>query len=134
MPSHIGMASGPRARRTLRDTRSPFRRRHFYVSGGEQHSMVDWGKILETTGTVLRGMSDAAIVNNWLQMDDEGAFTSIATQVRSSSMEDIDRLDGALLSFAVTNFDADVRARLTKFYVIFKLAEVERFQQFRGFP
>ncbi len=96
--------------------------------------MVDWGKILETTGTVLRGMSDAAIVNNWLQMDDEGAFTSIATQVRSSSMEDIDRLDGALLSFAVTNFDADVRARLTKFYVIFKLAEVERFQQFRGFP
>lgn len=96
--------------------------------------MVDWGKILQTTGTVLRGMSDAAIVNNWLQMDDQGAFTSIATQVRSSSMEDIDRLDGVLLSFAATNFNAEVRARLIKFYVIFKLAEVERFQQFRGFP
>lgn len=96
--------------------------------------MVDWGKILETTGTVLRGMSDAAIFNNWLQMDDRGAFASIATQVRSSSMEEIDRLDDALLTFTSTNFNADVRRRLVKFYVIFKLAEVDRFQEFRGFP
>ena len=27
--------------------------------------MVDWGKLLETTGTVLRGVSDAAIINNF---------------------------------------------------------------------
>ena len=96
--------------------------------------MVDWGKILETTGTVLRGMSDAAIINNWLQLDDQGAFTSIAAQVRSSSVEDIDRLDGALLSLAVTNFNAEARERLIRFYVIFKLVETDRFQQFRGFP
>ena len=49
-------------------------------------------------------------------------------------MEDIDRLDSALLSLSATNFNAEVRQRLIKFYVIFKLAEVERFQQFRGFP
>jgi hypothetical protein len=96
--------------------------------------MVDWGKILETTGAVLRGMSDAAIINNWLQMDDQAAYTSIATQVRSSSVSDVDRLDGALLAFASTNFNAEARQRLIKFYVIFKLIEVERFQEFRGFP
>jgi len=96
--------------------------------------MPDWGKILETTGSVLRGMSDAAIVNNWLEMDDQAAFTSIATQVRSSSVDDVDRLDHALLTLASTNFNAEVRQRLIKFYVIFKLAEVQRFQEFRGFP
>jgi hypothetical protein len=100
----------------------------------EVRPMVDWGKILETTGTVLRGMSDAAIVNNWLQMDDQGAFASIATQVRSSSTSDIDRLDAALLTFAATNFNAEVRQRLIKFYVVFKLVEVDRYQEFRGFP
>jgi hypothetical protein len=96
--------------------------------------MVDWEKILETTGTVLRGMSDAAIINNWLQMDDQGAFASIATQVRSSSISDVDRLDAALLTLAATHFGAETRQRLIKFYVVFKLAEAERFQEFRGFP
>jgi hypothetical protein len=94
----------------------------------------DWGRILAATGTVLQGMSDAAIVNNWLQMDDDGAFVSIVTQVKSSSMADVDRLDAALLSFASTNFDFDARRRLVKFYAIFKIAEVERFREFRGFP
>lgn len=96
--------------------------------------MVDWGKLLETTGTVLRGMSDAAIINNWLQMNDQGAFTSIAAQVGSSSTADIDRLDGALLTMAASNYNPEVRQRLIKFYVIFKLVEVDRFQEFRGFP
>jgi hypothetical protein len=96
--------------------------------------MVDWGKLLETTGTVLRGVSDAAIINNWLQMDDQGAFASIATQVRSSSTSDIDRLDEALLAHAAANFNAEVRQRLIKFYVVFKLVEADRFGGFRGFP
>jgi hypothetical protein len=96
--------------------------------------MVDWGRVFETTGSVLRGMSDAAIINNWLEMDDQGAFASIATQVMSSSTADIDRLDDALLSHASVNFSQETRQRLIKFYVIFKLAETQRFQQFRGFP
>lgn len=33
-----------------------------------------------------------------------------------------------------TNFNAEVRARLIKFYVIFTMVEMERFQEFRGFP
>jgi hypothetical protein len=96
--------------------------------------MPDWGRILSATGTVLQGMSDAAIVNNWLQMNDDGAFVSIVTQVKTSTIGDVDRLDAALLSFAATNFDADARRRLVKFYAVFKIAELERFREFRGFP
>jgi hypothetical protein len=96
--------------------------------------MVDWGRVLATTGQVLRGMSDAAIVNNWLGMTDEGAFASIVTQVSSSSTEEVDRLDAALLSLAASNWDSDVRVRLIKFYALFKLVEMERYGQFRGFP
>ena len=79
-------------------------------------------------------MSDAAIINNWLENNDEGAFTSIVTQVGSSSTDEVDRLDAALLSFAATNFDAGARRRLIKFYAIFKIAEMQRYREFRGFP
>lgn len=96
--------------------------------------MPDWGRILAATGTVLQGMSDVAVVNNWLQMDDDGAFVSIVTQVKSCSTADVDRLDAVLLSLAATNFDADARRRLVKFYAIFKIAELERYREFRGFP
>lgn len=96
--------------------------------------MVDWGRVLAATGEVIRGISDAAIVNNWLEKDDEGAFIAIVTQVSTSSTEEVDRLDAALLSFATSNFNADVRRRLIKFYAIFKIAEIRRYQEFRGFP
>ena len=79
-------------------------------------------------------MSDAAIINNWLEKNDEGAFTSIVTQVGSSSTDEVDRLDAALLSFAATNFDAGERRRLIKFYALFKIAEMQRYREFRGFP
>ncbi len=79
-------------------------------------------------------MSDAAIVNDWLEKDDEGAFDSIVTQVSTSSADEVDRLDAALLSFAVTNFSADVRRRLIKFYAVFKIVEMQRYREFRGFP
>ena len=79
-------------------------------------------------------MSDVAIINNWLQLDDQGAYQAIVTQVTSSSVSDIDRLDGALLLHASGGFSQETRERLIKFYVIFKMAEMHRFQQFRGFP
>jgi hypothetical protein len=74
------------------------------------------------------------IISNWLAKNDEGAFISIVIQVSASSADEVDRLDAALLSIAVTNFDPDVRLRLTKFYAIFKIAEMQRYQEFRGFP
>jgi hypothetical protein len=92
------------------------------------------GRIFEVAGEVLQGVGDAAIVNNWLGMDDDGAFRSIQAQVASSSITDIDRLDGALLALASTHLDRDVRRRLVKFYAIFKIVETLRFQEFRGFP
>ncbi len=96
--------------------------------------MVDWGRVLATTGDVLRGISDAAMINKWLEKDDENAFIAIVTQVSTSSTDEVDRLDAALLSLAASNFSADTRRRLIKFYAIFKIAELRRYQEFRGFP
>jgi hypothetical protein len=96
--------------------------------------MVDWGKFLETTGAVLRGVSAAAVINNWLRMADGDAFSSIAAQVSSSPTELVDELDAALLAAASTSFDPNGRRRLIKFYAIFKMAELERYQEWRGFP
>ncbi len=79
-------------------------------------------------------MSDAAIVNDWLEKDDEGAYDSIVTQVTVASADEVDRLDAALLSFAATNFSADGRRRLIKFYAVFKIAEMQHYREFRGFP
>jgi hypothetical protein len=103
-------------------------------SGDAGGRVVDWGRVLATTGDVLRGMSDAAIINNWLEKNDEGAFASIVTQVSTSSTDEVDRLDAALLSLASTNFNVDVRRRLIKFYAVFKIAEMQRYREFRGFP
>lgn len=95
---------------------------------------MDWGRVLAATGEALRGMSDAAIVNGWLEETDEGAFASIVTRVATSSPDQVDRLDAALLSLAATNLSTDARYRLIKFYTIFKIAEMQRYQKFRGFP
>lgn len=90
--------------------------------------------ILNTAAVVLRNVSDAAVINNWLQMSDQGAYDAIVAQVASSPTEAVDRLDAALLRSAATTFDQDARIRLTKFYAMFKIAEVVRYEQFRGFP
>jgi len=96
--------------------------------------MMDWGRVLATTGDAPRGISDAAIIRNWLEKDDEGAYTSIVTQVSTSSTDEVDRLDAALLSLATLNSNVDARCRLIKFYAMFKIVEMRRYQEFRGFP
>lgn len=96
--------------------------------------MVDWGRVPAGAGEAPRGLSDAAVVDIWLAKSDEGAFTGIVTQVGTSSIDELDRLDAALLSLATTNGSPDVRLRLIKFYAIFKIAEMQRYQEFRGFP
>jgi hypothetical protein len=50
-----------------------------------------------------------------LQMTDEGAFASIVTQVNTSSADEVDRLDAALLSGAATRWDLEPRRQLIKF-------------------
>src|SRR5579859_6609983 len=96
--------------------------------------MADWGRVLGATGEVLRGLGELAMINNWLEKNDEEAFMNIVTQVSTSSTDEVDRLDAALLSYATTNSDPDVCFRLIKFYAIFKIAEMQRFREFRGFP
>lgn len=96
--------------------------------------MVDWRRVLAEAGEAPRGQSDAVVINNWLAKSDERAFTGIVTQVGTSSTNELDRLDAALLSLATTNVSPGVRLRLIKFYAIFKIAEMQRYQEFRGFP
>jgi hypothetical protein len=79
-------------------------------------------------------MSEAALINSWLAKNDEVAFISIITQVSSCCTDEVDRLDAALLSFAKSNPDPDVRLRLIKFYALFKIAEMQHYHEFRGFP
>jgi hypothetical protein len=95
---------------------------------------MDLRRLIAVTGQALQGASDAAIISNWLSLTDDGALAGIRTQVAASSTDDIDRLDAALLTTAATNFDPSVRVRLVKFYAMFKIVEVLRYDEFRGFP
>jgi hypothetical protein len=67
-------------------------------------------------------------------MNDDGAMGAIKAQVTSSSTADVDRLDGALLTMASTHYDPAARIRLVKFYAMFKMIELLRYEEFRGFP
>jgi len=43
-------------------------------------------------------------------------------------------LDGFLLETASSHIDPEVRVRLIKFYAMFKIVEMLRYERFRGFP
>jgi hypothetical protein len=96
--------------------------------------VVDGGHVPAGSGEAPQRLSDAAVINNWLAKSDEGAFGGIVTEVGVSPTGDLDRLDAALLSFATTNSSPGVRLRLIKFYAVFKIAEMQRYREFRGFP
>jgi hypothetical protein len=96
--------------------------------------VADRGPVHAGGGDPPRGLGDAAVIGSWLGMSDDAAFTSIVTQVGTSLTGELDRLDAALLSLATTNPDLDVRRRMIKFYAVFKIAEMQRYREFRGFP
>ena len=95
---------------------------------------MDRGQAPAGPGEAPQGLSDAMIIGSWLEQSDENAFAGIVTQVGTSSTGGLDRLDAALLSLATSNGSTDTRLRLVKFYAIFKIAEMQRYGQFRGFP
>lgn len=96
--------------------------------------MPDWMGLLETAGQVARGAAAVATIREWLDMDDSSAFSRIEAQVASSSTAEVDQLDEALLGLAAMHLQLPVRERVIKFYVVFKVAELQRYQQWRGFP
>ncbi len=101
---------------------------------------MDLARFLTVAGEALRDVSasavvrDAAIVSDWLSMDDLSAICAIRAQVESSPTDDVTRLDGFLLATASSHIDPEVRARLVKFYAMFKIVEMLRYERFRGFP
>ena len=101
---------------------------------------MDLARFLAVAGEPLRDVSDsavlrdAAIVRDWLSMDDVSAICAIRAQVDSSRTPDVTRLDGFLLETASSHIDPEVRVRLIEFYAMFKIVEMLRYERFRGFP
>ena len=79
---------------------------------------MDLARFLAVAGEPLRDVSDsavlrdAAIVSDWLSMDDVSAICAIRAQVESSRTPDVTRLDGFLLETASSHIDPEVRVRL----------------------
>ena len=101
---------------------------------------MDLTRFLAVAGDALRdvgasaAIGDAAIVSDWLSMDDISAICAIRAQVESSRTPDVTHLDGFLLETASSHIDPEVRVRLIKFYAMFKIVEMLRYERFRGFP
>jgi hypothetical protein len=95
--------------------------------------MGKWLEILEGIGEVAQGLGDVAVFNNWMQMDDAGAFNSIEAQIRCSDVSTVDRMDASLLQYANVQIDPYSRMRAIKFYSFFKLVEFNNYG-FRGYP
>jgi hypothetical protein len=100
---------------------------------------MDLSRFLAVVGGALEGVgdsaiSDSAIIDKWLSVDDIGAISAIKEHVDSSPVADLDRLDSTLLTMSATHFDLAVRIRLVKFYAMFKIVELLRYEKFRGFP
>ena len=95
---------------------------------------MDLSIFLTAAGGLLLQAGDSAVISDWLSMNEPDAITAIRAQVDSSSAADLERLDTTLLTLASTHFDPAVRVQLVKFYAMFKIVELLRFERFRGFP
>ena len=100
---------------------------------------MDLARFLTVAGQALQdvndsAISDSALIGDWLSMDDIDAIGAIMALVNSSRTADLNRLDGFLLAMASSHFDPAVRIRLVKFYAMFKIVELLRYEKFRGFP
>jgi hypothetical protein len=101
---------------------------------------MDLARFLTVAGEAVRDVSDsavvrdAAIVSDWLSLDDLSAICAIRAQVDSSRTADVTSLDAFLLDTASSHIDPEVRVRLVKFYAMFKIVEMLRYERFRGFP
>jgi hypothetical protein len=74
-------------------------------------------------------------INEWLEMDEASALSSIEEFVGNSTTENIDQMDAALLNRVNITFDADDRKSVVKYYAYFKLGEYVKFNgKWRGFP
>lgn len=106
------------------------------MCGHKEHERrdMDLSRFLAETDGALQDVSDAGVIADWVSMDDIGAFSSIMTHVNSSHTADVERLDSLLLGMAVNHVNPVVRARLVKFYAMFKIVELLRYEKFHGFP
>ena len=92
---------------------------------------MDLARFLAVAGEPLRDVSSSS---QRLASGRRSAICAIRAQVESSRTPDVTRLDGFLLETASSHIDPEVRVRLIKFYAMFKIVEMLRYERFRGFP
>jgi len=95
---------------------------------------MDLSRFPAETEGALQDVSHADAIADWISRDDISAFSAIMTQVNTSRTADVARLDSLLRGMAANHIDPAVRARLVKFYAMFKIVELLRYEKFHGFP
>ena len=95
---------------------------------------MDLSMFLTAAGGVLQEHGDSAVISNWLSLGEVDAIIAIRAHVESAPVADLDRFEETLLTLASAHFDPAARVRLVKFYAMFKIVELLRFEKFRGCP
>ena len=95
---------------------------------------MDLSVFLTAAGGLRQETGDPAVIGDWLSRDEVDAISAIRARVESAPAAGLDRLETALLTMAAAHFDPAVRVQLVKFYAMFKIVELLRFEKFRGFP
>lgn len=96
--------------------------------------MPDLNEIIGGVGDFLVGVSNAATINQWLDMSQQDALQGIESFIKNASTASIDSMDASLLHLAAFHLDIHRRVILVKYYSFFKVVEFNRFQTWRGFP
>lgn len=73
-------------------------------------------------------------ITTWGEMNESDALMGIRTFIQQSTSDEIDGMDKVLLQAAVVQSEPEMKVKMLKYYAFFKVAEFERFGNFRGFP
>lgn len=103
--------------------------------------MTKWEQIVRT---IVDGTHDCktghkvgqmdGLLTTWLALDTETAKSHISHFVQSASTSQIDMMDHCFIHGEPNHKLSDNQARLLLYYAWFKMHELARYQQFRGFP
>lgn len=103
--------------------------------------MANWEQVVRT---IVDGVNDFKVVyefgqvgsllTTWLAMDTETAKSHISYFVQSAATSQIDMMDHCFIHGALPHVLTGNQPRLMLYYAWFKMHELARYQQFRGFP
>jgi hypothetical protein len=94
------------------------------------------GAVIAAGGYLINKIANERItkISAWGEMNESDALKSIKNFIQQSTSEEIDGMDTVLLQAAVVQSEPEMKVKMLKYYTYFKVAEFERFGNFRGFP